>query len=37
MAEAQAAVVHEGVIYDVTIDTSHASPESGAATILSSM
>jgi chloramphenicol 3-O phosphotransferase len=37
MAEAQAAVVHEGVTYDVTVDTSHASPESCAAAILSRM
>ena len=35
MAEYQAAVVHEGVIYDMAVDTSHASPESCAATILS--
>jgi chloramphenicol 3-O phosphotransferase len=34
-AEHQAAVVHEGVMYDLTVDTSHASPESCAATILS--
>jgi chloramphenicol 3-O phosphotransferase len=37
MAEAQAAVVHEGVVYDMTVDTSHASPESCAAEILSRM
>ena len=35
MAEHQMAIVHEGVAYDVTIDTSHASPDSCAATILS--
>jgi chloramphenicol 3-O phosphotransferase len=35
MAESQAAVVHEGVMYDMTVDTSHASPESCAAMILS--
>jgi chloramphenicol 3-O phosphotransferase len=35
MAEFQAAVVHEGVAYDMTVDTSHTSPESCAATILS--
>jgi chloramphenicol 3-O phosphotransferase len=37
MAEAQAAVVHEGVLYDLTVNTSHTSPESCAATILSRM
>jgi len=37
MALAQEAVVHEGVMYDVVVDTSHASPESCAATILSRM
>jgi chloramphenicol 3-O phosphotransferase len=35
MAASQAAVVHEGVVYDLTVDTSHASPDSCAATILS--
>jgi len=35
MAESQAAVVHEGVVYDVTVDTSHTSPETCAAKILS--
>jgi chloramphenicol 3-O phosphotransferase len=35
MAERQAALVHEEVDYDLNVDTSHASPESGAATILS--
>jgi chloramphenicol 3-O phosphotransferase len=35
MAEHQVAIVHEGVEYDMTIDTSHASPESCAAAILS--
>ena len=35
MAESQAAVVHEGVMYDMTVDTSHASPESCAAMIFS--
>ena len=37
MAEHQVAIVHEGVVYDMTIDTSHASPESCAVTILSQM
>ena len=37
MAESQAAVVHEGVAYDMTVDTSHASAESCAAEILSRM
>jgi len=37
MAESQAAVVHEGVEYDMTVDTSHASPGSCAADILSRM
>jgi chloramphenicol 3-O phosphotransferase len=37
MAESQAALVHEGVVYDMTVDTSHASPESCAAEILSRM
>jgi chloramphenicol 3-O phosphotransferase len=37
MAEFQAAVVHEGVVYDMTVDTSHVSPESCAAEILSRM
>jgi chloramphenicol 3-O phosphotransferase len=35
MAESQAAYVHEGVLYDLVVDTSHASSESCAATILS--
>ncbi len=35
MAEPQAAVVHEGVVYDVIVDTSHASSESCAAKIIS--
>lgn len=35
MAESQADVVHEGVVYDVVVDTSHASPESSALVILS--
>jgi chloramphenicol 3-O phosphotransferase len=35
MAESQAAVVHEDVEYDVIVDTSHASPETCAAEILS--
>ena len=34
MAESQASVVHEGVLYDMTVDTSNASPESCAAMIL---
>jgi len=37
MAESQAAIVHEGVVYDMTVDTSHASPESCAAEIVSRM
>jgi chloramphenicol 3-O phosphotransferase len=37
MAESQTAVVHEGVVYDMTVDTSHASPESCAAKIFSRM
>lgn len=37
MAETQAAVVHEGVVYDMTVDTSRASPESCASQILSRM
>ena len=37
MAESQAALVHEGVVYDMTVDTSRASPESCAAEILSRM
>ena len=32
--ESQAAVVHEGVAYDLTVDTSHSSSESCATTIL---
>jgi chloramphenicol 3-O phosphotransferase len=35
MAESQAALVHEGVVYDMTVDTSHSSAESCAAEILS--
>jgi chloramphenicol 3-O phosphotransferase len=35
MAEYQAAIVHEGVTYDMTVETSHASPESCAAMIIS--
>ena len=34
MAESQAAVVHEGVAYDMIVDTSHATSESCAARIL---
>jgi chloramphenicol 3-O phosphotransferase len=34
MAESQAAIVHEGVAYDVTVDTSRTSSESCAAMIL---
>jgi chloramphenicol 3-O phosphotransferase len=34
MAESQAAVVHEGVAYDLIVDTSHTSSESCAARIL---
>jgi chloramphenicol 3-O phosphotransferase len=37
MAESQGARVHDGVVYDMTVDTSHASPESCAAQILSRM
>jgi chloramphenicol 3-O phosphotransferase len=37
MADAQAAVVHEGVAYDITVDTSRASPDSCAAEIISHM
>jgi chloramphenicol 3-O phosphotransferase len=37
MAESQAAVVHEGVVYDITVDVSHASPKSCATEILSRM
>jgi chloramphenicol 3-O phosphotransferase len=37
MAELQAAIVHSGVDYDLTVDTSHASPESCATAILSRM
>jgi chloramphenicol 3-O phosphotransferase len=37
MADSQAALVHDGVVYDMTVDTSHASPESCAAEILSRM
>jgi chloramphenicol 3-O phosphotransferase len=35
MAAKQAAVVHQGVTYDMTVDTSHASPASCAAAVLS--
>lgn len=35
MAEKQAAVVHEGVTYNLTVDTSHATPASCAAMVLS--
>ncbi len=34
MAESQAIVVHEGVVYDLTVDTTHGSSESCAARIL---
>ena len=34
MAESQAAIVHEDVVYDVIVDTSRASSESCAARIL---
>jgi chloramphenicol 3-O phosphotransferase len=34
MTESQAAVVHEGVMYDLIVDTSHASSESCAARVL---
>ena len=35
MAESQMIVVHEGVVYDMIVDTSHASPETCATKILS--
>ena len=34
MAESQAATVHEGVVYDMVVDTSHTSSESCAVTII---
>ena len=34
MAESQMAVVHDGVAYDVIVDTSHATSKSCAAEIL---
>ncbi len=34
MAESQVAVVREGVVYDLIVDTTHASSESCAARIL---
>ena len=34
MAESQSAIVHEGVLYDMLVDTSHASSESCAARII---
>jgi chloramphenicol 3-O phosphotransferase len=34
LAESQSAVVHEGVVYDMIVDTSHATSESCAARIL---
>jgi chloramphenicol 3-O phosphotransferase len=34
MAEYQAGIVHEHVRYDMTVDTSHSSPESSATAIL---
>ena len=34
MAESQAAIVHEGVVYDMVVDTSDASSESCAARII---
>lgn len=37
MADAQAAVVHEGVVYDITVETSQASPDSCAIEIISRM
>jgi chloramphenicol 3-O phosphotransferase len=37
MAESQAVIVHEGVVYDVVVDTSHASPEVCAARIASKL
>jgi chloramphenicol 3-O phosphotransferase len=37
MAATQAGVVHKGVTYNLSVDTSHASPESCAAMILSRM
>jgi len=35
MADSQAALAHEGVVNDMTLDTSHASAESWAAQIRS--
>jgi chloramphenicol 3-O phosphotransferase len=37
MADFQAALVHKGVVYDMTVDTSDASPESCAAEIVTRM
>lgn len=37
MADAQALVVHEGVVYDMTVDTTQASPDTCAAEIISRM
>ena len=37
MADAQAVVVHEGVVYDMTVDTTQASPDRCAAEIISRM
>lgn len=34
IAASQAAFVHEGVVYDVIVDTSHVSAEASAAKIL---
>ena len=37
MAESQALIVHKGVDYDVTVDTSDSTPEECVATIISSL
>ena len=37
MAESQALIVHKGVDYDVTVDTSDSTPEECAETIISSL
>lgn len=36
-AEARVVVVHEGVVYEAVVDTSHASPEVCAARIASKL
>ncbi len=37
MAESQALIVHTGVDFDITVDTSESTPEECAATIISSL